>query len=270
MASGRVRVDGGSLYYEDTGKGLPVVMIHAGYLDSRMWDNQMEAFSKQYRVIRYDVRGYGKSSRSLKEYSDASDLKALLDYLNVNKVVLMGVSNGGRISFDFAVEYPERVKAMIAVDFGIRGYKGSGPDEDKLWESFQYDEEKYLRLRDEGKYREAAAIDVDTWTHTLSPEEREHILDIAAENVIPKENDPDILQVSPVPPAFERLDTLVFPILVIVGSLDVPGIVTLDTRTQALLRNSDMVVIEGADHIPSLSKPKEFRDSVLAFLKTVR
>ena len=137
-----LQVKGGSIHYTKVGDGLPIVLIHAGYLDSRMWDNQVEHFSGEYTVITYDVRGFGKSSAAMDRYTDADDLELLLDHLKVEKSVLIGVSNGGRISFDFAVEHPDRVMAMVLVDPGIKGYRSSGPEEDALWDDFNLKSEE--------------------------------------------------------------------------------------------------------------------------------
>lgn len=266
MTSGSIQVNDGQIHYDDVGEGLPLVLIHAGYLDSRMWDNQVEAFAHKYRVVRYDVRGYGKSTRTTKKYTDSDDLKLLLDHLGIEKAVLIGVSNGGRIAFDFAVSCPAMVKALIPIDSGLKGYKISGPEEEKLWEQITLDEEKYIRLRREGKLREAAEIDVDFWSNTASGDLREYLLGIATDNVFTDETDPDQLQVSPEPPAFERLSSLKMPVMIIVGSLDTPPLVAMGRRIHELIDGSKFVVIEGADHLPSVAKPEEFRNVVLNFL----
>lgn len=267
MVSGFIDINDGQIYYQDDGKDLPVVFIHAGYVDSRMWDNQITPFSEKFRVIRYDVRGYGKSTKSTKEYTDSEDLKTLLDHLGVKKAVLIGVSNGGRIAFDFAVSYPEMVTALIPVDSGLKGYKISGPEEEKLWEQLTLDEEKYLNLRREGKFREAAEIDVDFWSNTATGDLKEYLLGIAEDNVFTDETDPDTLQVSPQPPAFERLKSLKMPVLIIVGSKDTPPLIAMDRRIHEMIEGSKFVVIDGADHLPSISKPEAFREVVLAFLE---
>src|SRR5437016_14584838 len=128
-------VRGGNLYYETAGEGPPLVLIHAGFLDSRMWDNQFQLFSKDARVIRYDVRGYGRSSRPNEEYSDAEDLLALLQHINIESASILGVSNGGRIALDFVSVHPSMVNSLILVSPGISGYKSSGPEEAREWEA---------------------------------------------------------------------------------------------------------------------------------------
>ncbi len=267
MVAGKIQVNDADIYYEDTGKGLPLVFIHAGYMDSRMWDNLTAVFSSEYRVIRYDVRGYEKSSKVTKAYSDAEDLKSLMEKLGVQEAVLIGVSNGGRIALDFAVTYPHMVKALIPVDSGLKGYQPSGPEEEKLWENITIDEEKYLRLRSEGKFREAAEIDVDFWSNATVGELRESLLNIAEENVFTDETDPDIFQVSPTPPAFEKLNSLKMPVLIIVGSRDTPPLIAMSKRYHQLIKGSKFLVIEGADHLPSITRPEEFRNAVFDFLR---
>src|SRR5437667_12098048 len=109
VETGYAGVDSGRLYYETSGKGPALVLIHAGFLDSRMWDTQLQLFSENYRVIRYDVRGLGKSDIAMANFSDYKDLRGILDHLREKTVSLIGVSNGGRIASDFAVEYTTMV-----------------------------------------------------------------------------------------------------------------------------------------------------------------
>jgi 3-oxoadipate enol-lactonase len=75
---GSVRVNGAELYYEVGGEGQPLVLLHDGLLDRRVWDDQFATFARRYRSIRYDRRGYGKSSGPDQSFSDVSDLYRLL------------------------------------------------------------------------------------------------------------------------------------------------------------------------------------------------
>src|SRR5260370_25380827 len=106
VETGYADVDGGRLYYETSGKGPALVLIHAGFLDSRMWDTQFQLFSQNYRVIRYDVRGFGKSDVARIKFSDYKDLRGLLDHLRVKTASLVGVSNGGEVAPGIAFRYP--------------------------------------------------------------------------------------------------------------------------------------------------------------------
>src|SRR4029077_15492530 len=93
--TGYAKVDGGRLYYETSGDGPALVLIHAGFLDSRMWDHQISPFSKSHKVIRYDVRGFGKSDIARTKYSDYKDLHGIIDHRAVKRVPIVGASNGG-------------------------------------------------------------------------------------------------------------------------------------------------------------------------------
>src|SRR5690349_8638123 len=102
-------VEGGQLYYEVTGAGHPLVLIHAGVADLRQWDEQVAAFAPHYRVIRYDTRGFGKTRTEPVAFSNRQDLYELLTHLGVEKAYLIGNSRGGQIAFDFTLEHPEMV-----------------------------------------------------------------------------------------------------------------------------------------------------------------
>jgi len=258
-------VDGGRLYYEAAGDGPPLVLIHAGFLDSRMWDSQFQLFAKTHRVIRYDVRGFGKSDRPSEKFSDAADLLALVQHLNVAKVVLLGVSNGGRIALDFTVQHPERVEKLVLVATGVHGYE-TGPEEDKVWEEFERKMKPQEGLVKEGMVREAVEMDVNAWASAQSQKSREHILSIALDNSHILDNHPGKLQVSPDPPAFKRLSEVQAPTLLIIGDRDVEGMRMIIERLHGMIVGSKKVVITGADHIVNASRPDEFNQAVYDFL----
>ncbi len=92
------------------GDGPVVTLIHPGLWDSRTWDPQVPVLvDAAFRVVRYDVRGYGRSSRLTGEpYSHVRDLAALLDFLEVPLTTLVGCSMGGAIAIDFTLEHPDR------------------------------------------------------------------------------------------------------------------------------------------------------------------
>src|SRR5262245_45001564 len=97
--SGRHR----GVYYEAAGHGGTVVFLHGGQMDRRMWDEQFELFAKTHRVVRYDLRGFGKSPAPLEPYSHVEDLRALLDHLKIRRATLVGLSLGAAIAVDFAL-----------------------------------------------------------------------------------------------------------------------------------------------------------------------
>jgi pimeloyl-ACP methyl ester carboxylesterase len=87
-----------------------------------MWDSQMEYFSKKYLAITYDFCGHGKSELPKDSYSDYDDLKAIIDKMNLSKVILVGCSYGGSVALDFTLKYPEYISKLILVSPAINGY----------------------------------------------------------------------------------------------------------------------------------------------------
>jgi CubicO group peptidase (beta-lactamase class C family)/pimeloyl-ACP methyl ester carboxylesterase len=108
--------DGAKLYYEELGKGQPVIFIHGHSFDRTEWDPQFYVLAKKYRVIRYDLRGYGWSSMPSENQKalHADDLKALMDQLKINKAHIIGLSLGGFIVTDFLALYPQYLLSATA------------------------------------------------------------------------------------------------------------------------------------------------------------
>jgi 3-oxoadipate enol-lactonase len=97
---GTIETSGGPLYYEVAGEGHPLLLVHAGIADHRMWDDQWDEFASRYRVIRYDLRGYGNTSLLDRGYSNRQDIHDLLTHLGVDKTYIIAVSRGGQIATD--------------------------------------------------------------------------------------------------------------------------------------------------------------------------
>src|SRR5881296_79279 len=122
--TGIAHVNGTELYYEVAGTGHPFTLIHGLLLDRRSWDDQFEVFAQQYKVLRYDLRGWGDSAQEEAEppFSPRQDLLSLLHYLNIEKTSLLGLSGGGTLALDFTLEHPDTVDALILVASGLSGY----------------------------------------------------------------------------------------------------------------------------------------------------
>ena len=91
-----IHVNGVEFYYELAGRGPAVVLVHAGIADSRMWDGQFEALAAAHTVLRYDLRGFGRTPPAPGPFDHAGDLRALLDALGLARVALVGCSQGSR------------------------------------------------------------------------------------------------------------------------------------------------------------------------------
>ncbi|MEW6093189.1 MAG: alpha/beta hydrolase [Chloroflexota bacterium] len=125
----RIPIDGLDIHCEQIGEGAPLVFIHGAFADTRMWDPQWQHFATKYQLLRYDLRGHGKTGPSILDHytieTFADDLAALLDALGVGTVALCGQSFGGSIAQAFAIRHQERVRAlvlagsMVAVDLSL-------------------------------------------------------------------------------------------------------------------------------------------------------
>jgi pimeloyl-ACP methyl ester carboxylesterase len=107
-ARGFAEVNGAKLFYEVTGAGHPSVLLHEGIADSRMYDDQFHAFAQHYRVVRFDIRGFGQSDLPPRDASVAlyEDLNGLLAFLGIKKTYVLGMSMGGAIALDFTLAHP--------------------------------------------------------------------------------------------------------------------------------------------------------------------
>lgn len=108
-------VNGARIAYDVAGSGHPVVLLHAGIGDRRMWDDQISAFAERFTVIRYDARGFGGTIKPPAPFSPYADLISLLDDLGIAQAHLVGVSMGSHTAINAAVAAPERVSALVTV-----------------------------------------------------------------------------------------------------------------------------------------------------------
>src|SRR5713226_4128537 len=123
IETGFAAVNGTRLYYEVAGEGHPLVLSHSFIANKSLWDDQFSAFAQHYKVIRYDLRGFGASGLAHEPYSQREDLYALLKFFNVEKTFLLGISGSSIIALDFTLEHPEVVDALISVSCGLSGYQ---------------------------------------------------------------------------------------------------------------------------------------------------
>jgi 3-oxoadipate enol-lactonase len=265
---GFVDVDGGRLYYEVDGEGKPLLFIHAGVANLRMWDDQVAALAPEYRVIRYDTRGFGRTETDDVGFSNRADAAAVLDHLGVESAVVVGASRGGIIALDFALEFPERVDALVVAAGGVGGYSAGEDDESEaLWEEVErrWEAKDWEWLTDfdtafwvDGPGQPTDRVDprirstVEEWIRT----------NYEAEKV---EGQPIVLD----PPAAQRLDDLRIPVLVMVGDLDEPATVAACTYLAEQVVDGRLEIFEGGAHMFNMEQPDRFNDTLLGFLSSV-
>jgi pimeloyl-ACP methyl ester carboxylesterase len=262
--TGYVDIGKTSLYYEEMGQGNPLIMLHGGLLDRRMWDDQFGEFAEQYRAIRYDARGHGNSESVADTFAHHEDLRLLMEGLNVEKAVLMGLSMGGYITIDFALAYPEKVTALILAAPGLTGY------------AFNSD---VLKKNNEQLRQAARNEDLDmvveyfqrSWTDgpTRSPDEinpavREKVRSMSVENV--KKWNSQSVEKRLDPPAIGRLSEIRIPVLIILGDLDMPDITDIVGIIEKDIKGAHKVVLQNVAHMVNMEKPEEYNRAVLYFL----
>jgi 3-oxoadipate enol-lactonase len=262
--SGYAEVGGSRLYYETAGQGYPLVFVHGGLADSRVWDGQFSSFADHFKVIRYDARGFGKSERPKNPFYPFQDLKALLDYLDVKKAFLLGLSNGGAISIDFTLEYPERVKALILAGPSVHGFSYSDEFLLKGLELFT------VALKKGAEQATKILFEDPFWDYALPS-----LRNIKARNkmrIMAREFfqafcwDPNLMKAA-APPAIERISGINVPTLLIAGGDDHQENINAVEKLESEIRGAERVNLAGACHMMNLEYPQKFNMVVHKFLK---
>jgi pimeloyl-ACP methyl ester carboxylesterase len=262
-----VEFDGGRLEFDVAGEGPDVVLLHPGLWDRRTWDDQFGVFARSYRVVRYDARGYGRSSRLEPGvvHSAVRDLAAVMDAAGMERAALVGCSRGGRIALDFAISFPGRVTALVLVAPGVGGFEGT-PEEEAWWEAR---EDEIVSAYRAGDVERVTDLELAIWAPLGTTDGAgARIREIALDNVEGAHAE-DVEDESLDPPAIERLESVAAPTLVLPADRD-PGVMDRACRLLAeRIPNARLVRIPDVDHVVNMRKPAELNDAVLAFLGEV-
>jgi pimeloyl-ACP methyl ester carboxylesterase len=270
--SGMANVNGTSIFYEVAGQGHPLVLIHSGYSNRMLWDGQFEVLAQSYKVIRYDIRGYGNSAIVTTDtplYADWQDLYGLLQFLEIEKTYLLGLSGGGAIAIDFTLEHPMMVDALLLVSTGVSGFDwGRWIHQSPLHENFARLNEAFenadvsrmielsLPLWTDGPGRTSEQIDALV---------RERVRVMCLHNwTLP--NDPGAPPAQTIdPPAITRLAEIEVPTLIVVGDQDVPVILEIGGILVEKIKGARKVILPEVGHHLNMERPTEFNQIVLDF-----
>lgn len=260
--SGMLQLKDGALYYETMGEGVPVVFLHGGFGDRRMWNDQFAEFAKYYSVVRYDQRGFGKSQKPTAAYSPVSDLEMLLDHLKIDKAHLVGNSMGGYLAIDFAIQKSSRVRSITVVAAGPSGLESPKEDTDRMMAVFKI-------AKDEGLNKAT-----ELWIQNPM---------VAVTSKLPKtgpllktmiEDNASIFEMrywpfeQSNPPAVKRLNEIKVPSLVIIGDKDTPAVQTAAEAAATGIAGAKKVTMKDGDHLPQMDNPEEFNRILKEFLST--
>jgi len=263
IENGIAEVNGTKLYYEVAGSGTAIVLIHGNGGDCRHWDYQFESFAQNYKVIRYDVRGFGKSALPVldENYSYHDDLKALLQHLGVSKAHICGLSMGCGIAVDFALAYPEMCSSLIAVGPWAFGYNSQAAKEmfsvmgkissilTEKGEKAAYDYwienpvfKNSFKNRNTVAHMKKVGYDYSFWHFT--------------------NKDPNFFVK---PWASTQINKISLPILIITSEYDLEACKEVADLMEQNIKESKKVIITDAGHCMNIDKPSEFNKIVLGF-----
>jgi pimeloyl-ACP methyl ester carboxylesterase len=264
---GFAQVNGTRLYYEVAGDGPPLVMVHAGIADSRMWDDQWKVFAERHRVVRYDMRGFGQSPSVDGAFSHRQDLYALLTYLGIQRAALIGCSRGGATSIDLTLEHPDLIRALILVGAGISNAPASGEP------PIQWND--VVTSYNQGNLERTAELEVQIWVdgpqrapHQVDPKIRERVRQM---NLVALKNESlGLGSEQPLePPPLQRLSEIRVPTLIVVGDQDQPTVIATADLLEQRIAGARKVVMPGTAHLPNMEQPGRFNQIVLDFLSTI-
>lgn len=243
--------DGIDLYYEVHGKGPALLLTHGYSATSQMWRPQLEALSRHFTVITWDMRGHGRSGSPRDDalYSEAlttSDMDALLSHLGFEQAIIGGLSLGGYMSLAFYNDFPGRVKALLIIDTGP-GYKKDAGRE--AWNKTAMQRAADIDAKG------VDALEGRSAEQALSEHADIKGLVYAARNMLTQHT----------PRVIESLPTINVPALVIAGADDEPFLAATDYMA-GKIPDAEKVIIENAGHAVNLDQPAAFNQAVEDFL----
>ena len=257
-------IAGAAVWFQAAGTGPAVVFLHAGIADSRMWDAEFESLQATHRVVRLDLRRFGRSHFVPGTFSYHGDVVAILDSLKIERATLVGCSFGSGVALDVALAHPERVERLVLVSPSV----GDGDHSEEIRAFGEREEaalergdlggaaEENLRMWVDGPHREPDAV--APAVRKLVGAMQRQAFDIPTPEGIKL----DRLD----PPARDRLGDARVPALVVAGSLDVEHVLNVARRMKDEMPGARLEIIEGTAHVPTLENPREWLGLLNGFL----
>ncbi|MGW4497336.1 alpha/beta fold hydrolase [Micromonospora sp. NPDC004336] len=262
----KIEVNGARLAYDEIGSGSPVVLLHAGIADRRMWREQLGPLAERHRVIALDLRGYGDSELPSTPFAHHDDVVGLLDALALPRAALVGCSFGGAVAVNTALAHPDRVSALALLGSAVSGHEWSDEAND-LWETLvgEVDPEDFaasaageVRFWVVGPGRRPEDVDPGLVAFAREMDQRALAAELALSAV-------DVAELDP--PAIGRLGELRMPVLVTAGAADVPDISRLADRIAAEAPDATRLPdVPDAAHLLPLERPGPVNAALLDFL----
>jgi 3-oxoadipate enol-lactonase len=253
-------VSGGKIAYEEGGRGRPVVLLHEGIADRRVWNREFPLIARDHRVVRYDLRGYGGSTPATAEFSPVRDLVALLDHLHLARPLIVGPSMGGKIALDLTLAFPEKVGALLLIAPGYSGMDYDHVPGGKA--TFELDERLSKAAVDAwaaGNLEEATENLRQLWAASLTGDALDLFRTMVRDNAKEVfEERSGRFETRDGEPAAARLNEIRVPTLILVGDHDNPAMPHCANFLARGISGSQVQLIPGADHLVNLSRPDAF------------
>lgn len=257
------KIHGADIAWDEGGSGPPLLLLHAGIVDRRMWDDVWPMLIARFRAIRLDLRGYGETPLPDGEFVYAADGVALLRSLGIERAHVMGVSVGAGVATDLALAQPEMVERLVLVAPGLPGWEwGEAMDEfdeaeTAALERGDLDEASWLNVRFwlDGPMRSPDEVDPDLRRRVFEMQRRAFEMDNPAAQggwLVSDRGD--------------KLDRIAAPTLVVVGELDQPDFATMGAEIAARIPDARLEVLPGVAHLPPMEDPRGFASIVVPFL----
>lgn len=256
-------VNGVQMAYDEDGTGPPLLLLHAGITDRRMWDDCAPDLARRFRVIRPDLRGYGETPIPGDRFCWTDDVRELLDVLGIERTHVVGVSISAGIALDLVLAHPERVDHLVIVAAGLRDWKYNA-------EMDANDAAEAAALR-AGDLDEAAWVNVRAWLdgpmrtpEQVDPALRQRVFEMQR-HAFEIDNDQAELYWL-IPDVRQRLSEISVPTLVLVGDLDQDDMRRIAPVLADEIPGARYVEMPGVAHLPPMEDPRALTAAVLKFL----
>ncbi len=267
MKSYALELGEAKLSIQVAGTGDALIFLHAGIADKRMWEPQFKALSQSHKVIAYDRRGFGETESPNETFSHVADLEAILTHEKINQATLIGCSQGGRIALDFALKHPTRVHKLVLIAPAISGQPQVKDYPKSILTIFK----KLDEAEEANDLTAVNATEAHLWLDgPLSKEGRvkgqlrDLFLDMNAIALAM----PELSLEKEAPSAYNKLNSIDIPSLVMWGDLDFPHLIERCEYLTAELKNASSKALSNTAHLPNLEKAKEVTKHISNFLNS--
>ena len=250
-----VEVNGARLWYDEAGSGPVLLLLHGGLGDSGLWEPVVPFLAERFRVVRTDLRFFGRSTGPAASWSWHDDVIGVLDELGVERAALAGLSLGGRLAIEIALDHPERIAALALVAPGLAGHAAAPYSDEQA--------ARYDAAEAEGDFDAMLAVDLEVWAPLGADEQIARLWFATPDaNPLPGGIEP---RWPAGPPASERLGELSVPTLVVTVSHDPKSFREIGPLIAAAAPNARHVELD-SDHYVTLREPELVAATLLGFL----